>query len=126
MVYVMYTSGSTGKPKGVVVTHGPLLKRISWLRRAYPIGAGDAVPFKTQYVFGVSEWELFHTLTSGATLVTCSDALLQRPAAVAAAVAPVFAQGVAPALLPAASLPHVCGSGSRLHSARCSSSCHPT
>ena len=57
-IYVMYTSGSTGRPKGVVVTHGPLLKRISWMRRAYPIGEGDAVPFKTQFVFGISEWEL--------------------------------------------------------------------
>ena len=47
-VYVMYTSGSTGRPKGVIATHGPLLKRISWMRRAFPIGACDYVPFKTQ------------------------------------------------------------------------------
>ena len=79
IVYVMYTSGSTGRPKGVVVTHRPLLKRIGWLRRACPIGVGDAVPFKTQYVFGVSEWELFHTLTAGATLVVCNDAILRQP-----------------------------------------------
>ena len=47
-VYVMYTSGSTGRPKGVVVTHRPLLQRISWMRHAYPISVGDAIPFKTQ------------------------------------------------------------------------------
>ena len=46
----MYTSGSTGKPKGVVVTHGPLLRRVSWLRRIYPLFANDVVPFKTKYV----------------------------------------------------------------------------
>ena len=37
------------------------------------------MPFKTQYVFGVSEWELFHTLTAGATLVVCDDAILRQP-----------------------------------------------
>jgi non-ribosomal peptide synthetase component F len=46
------------------------------------------VPFKTQYVFGVSEWELFHTLTAGATLVICPDALLRTPRSLATAVAP--------------------------------------
>ena len=43
VAYVMYTSGSTGRPKGVVVTHGPLLKRLYWMRRTLPIGAGDTV-----------------------------------------------------------------------------------
>ena len=88
VLYVMYTSGSTGRPKGVVVTNGPLLKRIGWMRRAFPVGEGDSVPFKTQYVFGVSEWELFHTLTAGATLIVCDDAILRKPAALAPLVAP--------------------------------------
>ena len=123
-LYVMYTSGSTGRPKGVIVTHGPLLKRISWMRHAFAIGPGDVVPFKTQvvtcphrhastspasvrialrailcisvcvrygasqFVFGVSEWELFHTLTTGATLLICDGDLLRKPAALAVAVAP--------------------------------------
>lgn len=78
----MFTSGSTGRPKGVVVTHKPLLRRISWMRRTFPISEGDVVPCKTQYVFGVSEWELFHTLTSGATLdLRCDNVVLRQPAA---------------------------------------------
>jgi non-ribosomal peptide synthetase component F len=88
VVYVMYTSGSSGRPKGVVVTHGPLLKRIAWLRRTLPIGAADAVPFKTPFVFGVSEWELFYTLTAGATLIVCGDAIVRTPKMLASTVAP--------------------------------------
>ena len=56
-VYVMYTSGTTGRPKGVRVTHGPLLKRVGWMGRAYPCGVGDRITFKTQFIFGVSEFK---------------------------------------------------------------------
>ena len=82
-VYVMYTSGSTGKPKGVVVPHGPLLMRVSWLQRAFGIGVGELVPLKTEYVFGVSEWELFWTLTHGATLAVVPPATVKKPIAFA-------------------------------------------
>ena len=56
--YVMYTSGSTGRPKGVIVPHGALQARLAWLQDAFGVSAGEVVPFKTEFVFGVSEWEL--------------------------------------------------------------------
>ena len=64
LAYVMYTSGTTGKQKGVMVEHGPLLMRTSWMQDTYTISVGDVVPFKTSFILGVSEWELFWTLTS--------------------------------------------------------------
>ena len=44
----------------------------------------DVVPFKTSFIFGVSEWELFWTLTHSATLLVVSDAAVRSP--------PTFAQ----------------------------------
>ena len=83
MVYVMYTSGTTGKPKGVVVCHSSLLMRTSWMQTAYPLEVGDEVPFKTQYIFGVSEWEIFFTLTHGGTLLVLPTAVVRSPTALA-------------------------------------------
>ena len=77
------TSGTTGTPKGVMVTHGPLLSRTSWMRRAYPIGPDDVVSCKTQFIFGVSEWELFYTLTSGAQLALVPQSIVASPDALA-------------------------------------------
>ena len=39
----------------------------------------DVVPFKTSFIFGVSEWELFWTLTHSATLLVVSDAAVRSP-----------------------------------------------
>ena len=69
------------------MTNGPLLARIGWLQSVFPINNSDVIPFKTAYIFGVSEWELFYTLTSGATLLICSDALVRKPPAFAEAIA---------------------------------------
>jgi len=83
LCYCMYTSGTTGKPKGVMVTHAALLMRTSWLQTAFAIAPGQLVPFKTSYIFGVSEWELFWTLTHGATLAIVPQLVVQDPAAMA-------------------------------------------
>ena len=45
----------------------------------------DVVPFKTSFIFGVSEWELFLPLLHGATLATTREAQLRTPAAFCAA-----------------------------------------
>ena len=85
LVYCMYTSGSTGKPKGVMVGHRELLMRVGWLQETFAVSMGDVVPLKTRLIFGVSEWEIFWTLSQGATLTVVGDALMHTPAAFHAA-----------------------------------------
>jgi amino acid adenylation domain-containing protein len=67
--YVMYTSGSTGAPKGVMVSHRSAAHMIDWGRREIPMRPGDRMLGKTPYTFDISVWEIFATLTAGATLV---------------------------------------------------------
>ncbi|MFE9943147.1 non-ribosomal peptide synthase/polyketide synthase [Bacillus velezensis] len=64
--YVIYTSGSTGKPKGVMVEHRPVINRLMWMQKAYPIGSGDTILQKTAITFDVSVWELFWWALTGA------------------------------------------------------------
>lgn len=87
VAYVFYTSGSTGKPKGVVVEHGSLQQRLLWLQSAFGLGPGHIVPLKTEYVFGVSEWELLGTLAMGATLLIVPQATVRQPMAFTRALA---------------------------------------
>jgi amino acid adenylation domain-containing protein len=59
IAYIIYTSGSTGKPKGVMIEHFPVINRLNWMQKRYPIAPGDVILQKTTYVFDVSVWELF-------------------------------------------------------------------
>ncbi len=68
LAYVIYTSGSTGRPKGAMIEHGAIANRIRWQQRTLPIGPGDMVLQKTPTSFDVSVWELFWSLSTGASL----------------------------------------------------------
>ncbi|MDH3011658.1 non-ribosomal peptide synthetase [Gordonia alkanivorans] len=67
--YVIFTSGSTGVPKGVEVDHAAIEHRLAWMQRDHPIGADDAVLYKTPATFDVSVWELLWPLQTGARMV---------------------------------------------------------
>eukprot|EP00927_Polykrikos_kofoidii_P034277 TRINITY_DN29101_c0_g1_i1.p1 TRINITY_DN29101_c0_g1~~TRINITY_DN29101_c0_g1_i1.p1 ORF type:complete len:1726 (+),score=207.86 TRINITY_DN29101_c0_g1_i1:73-5178(+) len=69
LVYVFFTSGTTGKPKGVMVEHAGLTHRIDWFMHRFPLRHGDGIMLKHAYTFGLSEWEIFWPLCSGATLL---------------------------------------------------------
>ena len=66
-----------------MVGHGALLMRTSWMQSAYTVHEGDCIPFKTQFIFGVSEWELFWTLTHSGTLAIVPHETVRRPEAMA-------------------------------------------
>ncbi|HEX4267542.1 MAG TPA: amino acid adenylation domain-containing protein [Steroidobacteraceae bacterium] len=68
LAYVIYTSGSTGRPKGVMIEHRPVINRLHWMQRAYPIGPDDVILQKTPYYFDVSVWELFWWALEGAQM----------------------------------------------------------
>ncbi|MFE7296902.1 amino acid adenylation domain-containing protein [Streptomyces sp. NPDC057579] len=67
--YVIHTSGTTGRPKGAVVTHAGIANMLAWMQDEYRLTPADRVVHKTPVGFDVSVWEVFWTLTRGATLV---------------------------------------------------------
>ncbi|MBB6418141.1 non-ribosomal peptide synthase/polyketide synthase [Streptomyces sp. AK010] len=67
--YIIHTSGTTGRPKGTVVTHAGISNMLAWMQDEYRLTPADRVVHKTPVGFDVSVWEVFWTLTRGATLV---------------------------------------------------------
>ncbi|MCP4156049.1 MAG: amino acid adenylation domain-containing protein, partial [bacterium] len=66
--YVIFTSGSTGKPKGVPITHSNLSPLLHWGYEHLEIGTQDRVVQNLSYYFDWSVWEIYITLTTGASL----------------------------------------------------------
>ncbi|GIG63123.1 hypothetical protein Lfu02_74950 [Longispora fulva] len=71
--YVIYTSGSTGSPKGVVVGHDSLANLVRWHNTTYEVGPEDRALHTAGLGFDAAVWEIWPYLTSGATIVVCSD-----------------------------------------------------
>jgi amino acid adenylation domain-containing protein len=68
LAYIIYTSGSTGTPKGTMIEHSPVLNRLNWMQRSYPLASSDVILQKTPLIFDVSIWELFWWTIPGASL----------------------------------------------------------
>ncbi|WSQ10714.1 non-ribosomal peptide synthetase [Streptomyces sp. NBC_01231] len=66
--YITYTSGSTGRPKGVIVPHRGVIRLV---REPVfcAIEPGDQVANTCNPAFDVTTFEIWNTLTAGATLV---------------------------------------------------------
>ncbi|MCW5313968.1 amino acid adenylation domain-containing protein [Nostoc sp. KVJ3] len=69
LAYVIYTSGSTGKPKGVMNIHRGICNNLLRTIDSYPLTPKDRILQITPFSFDVSVWEIFWSLTSGATLI---------------------------------------------------------
>jgi amino acid adenylation domain-containing protein len=67
-VYVAYTSGSTGRPKGVVVPHRAVIRLVSGATYC-PIRPEDRVANMSNPAFDATTFEIWSTLTVGATVV---------------------------------------------------------
>jgi tyrocidine synthetase-3 len=85
-LYVIYTSGSTGLPKGVVMENRPVVNRLWWMQRAYPLNATDVLLQKTTVMFDVSVWELFWWSFTGARLALLGPGGEKFPEAIVDAV----------------------------------------
>ena len=81
LVYIIYTSGSTGTPKGVPITHTNLCTLLHWGYDIMGWGPGDHVIQTLAYYFDWSAWEIFLTITSGASLYMITEELLLNPVA---------------------------------------------
>ncbi|MFE3648649.1 amino acid adenylation domain-containing protein [Streptomyces sp. NPDC059152] len=83
LAYVTYTSGSTGRPKGVMVEHRSLFNIVTEAIRLYALGPDSRMLQFYTMSFDGGVWEVFLTLTAGATLVIAAPEARQSPARLA-------------------------------------------
>lgn len=69
LAYVLYTSGSSGEPKGVMISHRAALNTIDDINHRFQVGKEDVVLGLSSLSFDLSVYDIFGTLTAGATLV---------------------------------------------------------
>ncbi|MET7671356.1 non-ribosomal peptide synthetase [Micromonospora luteifusca] len=69
LAYVIYTSGSTGQPKGVMIEHRSALNTVLDINRRIVLAARDRIFGISSLSFDLSVWDVFGTLSAGATLV---------------------------------------------------------
>ena len=68
MAYLLFTSGTTGTPKGVMVNHRNVLHHLALMRDRYGMDENDRVSQTFDTTFDLSVFDIFATLTSGASL----------------------------------------------------------
>lgn len=68
LCYLIYTSGSSGHPKGVMVGHASIVNFVHWWQRACQVTGEDIMAANASPAFDASIWEIFGSLSTGATL----------------------------------------------------------
>jgi amino acid adenylation domain-containing protein len=79
LAYVIYTSGSTGVPKGVEITHANLAHLIRWHWEAFKVTRHDRASHLAGLGFDAAVWEIWPSLTAGATLCIVDDDVRSSP-----------------------------------------------
>ena len=68
LAYLIYTSGSTGRPKGVMIEHRGLTNLVHNVIEKFEVSEESCVLQFSSLSFDASVWEIFPTLSAGATL----------------------------------------------------------
>jgi amino acid adenylation domain-containing protein len=79
VAYILYTSGSTGKPKGVIVSHLNIINYINWAIECINIKSTENILCTAPFHFDMSTFDIYCTLTTGATLVIVPENFLLFP-----------------------------------------------
>ncbi len=72
LAYILHTSGSTGTPKGIMLSHRNALTFVRWMQKEFQITPEDRVISRAPLKFDLSVFDIFNTLSAGATLI-CFD-----------------------------------------------------
>ncbi len=65
---ILYTSGSTGNPKGVALSHRAMANFADWAADTFNISDKDQIASLTPFHFDLSVFDLFSSLSRGATV----------------------------------------------------------
>jgi len=79
LAYVIYTSGSTGMPKGVMIDHQSVVNTLLDINQRFGVNQRDRVFALSSLSFDLSVYDIFGTLSAGATLVTPTAEQAKNP-----------------------------------------------
>jgi amino acid adenylation domain-containing protein len=65
---ILYTSGSTGTPKGVALSHAAMWNFSNWAVQTFKINPQDKIASLAPFHFDLSVFDLFSSLSSGASV----------------------------------------------------------
>lgn len=65
---ILYTSGSTGTPKGVALSHRALHNFADWAARTFELKTDDRIASLAPFHFDLSVFDLFSSLSAGASV----------------------------------------------------------
>lgn len=65
---ILYTSGSTGTPKGVALSHAAMLNFSNWAAQTFKLNPQDKIASLAPFHFDLSVFDLFSSLSSGASV----------------------------------------------------------
>jgi len=80
LAYIIYTSGSTGTPKGVLVPHQGLINLVAWHHHAFALTQASRTTQLAGVAFDAATWEVWASLSAGATLYLAPPELVASPA----------------------------------------------
>lgn len=73
LAYTIYTSGSTGKPKGVMIKHESAINTIQDINNKFNVRDEDGIIGISSVCFDLSVYDIFGSLSCGATLIQIKD-----------------------------------------------------
>jgi amino acid adenylation domain-containing protein len=76
---VLYTSGSTGTPKGVALSHAAMLNFSNWAAQIFKLNPHDNIASLAPFHFDLSVFDLFSSLSSGASVYFIPQQLTLSP-----------------------------------------------